>query len=85
MLDVAVSRCSLPFVQARHDVGISHASWSCRHDVVLVVQREVVENIGIDFAVWSFGIAVHAIEAVLDNRGNFVGEGWVVRLTCGHR
>ena len=61
MFDIAIGWCGLPFVKARHDVCVGDTSRSSGHDVVLVVQREVIENVGINFAIGSLGIAVHLI------------------------
>ena len=56
MFDIAIGWCGLPFVKARHDVCVGDTSRSRRHDVVLVVQREVIENVGINFAAAYFGL-----------------------------
>ena len=54
------------------------------HRVVLVVEREVVKDIGIIGAL-ALLAAVHASDAVLDDDGHLVGECRVVRLTGRHR
>ena len=52
-----------------------------RHLVGLVVERHVVEDVLVPVRVV---VAVHALEAVVDDRRQLVGEGRVERLAGGH-
>ena len=70
--------CGRPAVEAAHDrrtdrrrVTFGHR----RHRVVLVVEGDVVEDVGVFAAA-----AVHAVQALLHDRGDLEGECRVVRL-----
>ena len=72
-----------PPVQAAHDrcanlggITLRH----CRHRVVLVVEGDVVEDVGVLAA-----SAVHPVQAFLHDRGDLVGERRVVCLARRHR
>ena len=53
-----------------------------RHWIVLVVQRDVVDDIALRFGgIW----AVHTVDAVFDDGSQFVRKCGVISLHCGHR
>ena len=71
-----------PPVEAAHDRGadLRRVTLGQRgHRVVLVVEGDVIENVGVVTAA-----AIHAMQPLLHDRGHLVGKGRVVRLARRH-
>ena len=70
-------RPGVPAVKAAHDVVVAHVIRTGGLEVVLVVDRQVVEDV---VAVRHSRRGIHALEPAGDDRGHLVGEGGVVGL-----